>query len=1087
MKLKHLLFSTLLCCNVAFAQTWNDETVKNLGDQARQSIEQLIQEDSNSEIPKILGTDIAQELFMLVKKERYSIERINEIIIYILKSNEKATPYIVLRNQLSPSKMHTLVMYENLLRYHEDDDLYPYAFQKINALDLKNNNELQEQRQQIQREFGFVFYDTSVDTRQDQPEVCARFSQNIRPEPAQDWKKLMTVNPTPKSDLRYKNNQICFNTQWGTQHNITFDKKLQSDKKISLGEEIKTTVNIGHKEPMVRFEQGGNVLAQNEQKQLALTTANVSDVKVKLWQIPANNLSNSTIQSLIRSPNHLSEWSMNQLLDEEASLIFSGEFTVKKHPQDENVTTNIPFDALMKGQQKKAGFYILNAKDSASTEEDEWSYNSSTSSDMIFSISKAGLSAYYTPQGLWVELRNLEDTTPIASQDVTLYAKNNEILSTVKTNEQGLAFFDKASLNGKHGATPSHVITLSEDFFSYINIHQSSYDLSDKGLSGRIENAPLQSWLWTDRGVYRPNDTLHLMWLLKKEQNKLFHDVPIWLEFSRPDGKVMLDKLIKADENGSYRFDYYFDNTAPQGQWSVQLYLGKNGHLLAQKTIPVTSLIPRQTEASILPIQGSLSKGKQTSVTVQADWLYGAVAEKLPAYLTTSIHDTRSLGNSWNGWQIGMHEEDIYYNTSTSEVTPTNTKGQAVFNVTVKAPQLNTKPLLVKFNAHVTEPSGQITSAKYTKPLLRKNPYVAIKNVDDKHVQVALVNDKGAMQSGNATWSLYRINYDGYWYKQGSQWNYQHNETPELVTSGDITLNNTTPTALTLPIPADSYDDWVLKVHGDQAETAGSVRLNFGYSVASNKGMPPDAIRISSNQQRYANQENVKIHLKAPFSGKASVKFVHKDNIIKNQMVTFVRGEAELSFPWSTAWDDGLWILANAWNKNQHSNRNRRAIGLHWIGGDLTPYDLKLQAKLPETIRPNTELTIPLSVDNSQLKGKTWVRVAIVDDGLYQLGQSSFSNPLDTFFGKKQLNLSFFDIWGNIIKQLNAPQAILRSGADGLMSLEARSDRVALPLLDLQLVAQWTEPVMFDAQGQASVTINVPEYNGRLRVMAVAW
>lgn len=116
---------------------------------------------------------------------------------------------------------------------------------------------------------------------------------------------------------------------------------------------------------------------------------------------------------------------------------------------------------------------------------------------------------------------------------------------------------------------------------------------------------------------------------------------------------------------------------------------------------------------------------------------------------------------------------------------------------------------------------------------------------------------------------------------------------------------------------------------------------------------------------------------------------------------------------------------------------------------------------------------------------QTWVQVAVVDEGLYQLAKASFTNPLEAFWGKKQINLEMFDVWGSVIKQVKARQAAIRSGADGDAAGEAGT--VALPDLDIDLLTYWSKPTQIDSQGKAQVELDLPQFNGKVRIMAVAW
>ncbi len=1062
------------------AEDWNDARISKLSKEAYIQLDKFIKGDKTSTVYE-LPRSTQEALINIINRENTdypSLARLKhkeDVLELLIKKTygKNSIRYAALLKKLAdPMRQNRadLTFYGVLLKY---DGSAKYAFDQMDRLDL-DSEVLQKWRKVLHDKYGFKATRAYTETEQEKPQVCVRFNETVRPEPAQQWQKFFTVAPAPSGEWAYKGNELCFGGEWQTTYTVKIDKRLQAKNLLRLESAIEETVATGRRDPMIRLASAGQVLDAYSQRQLGLSTVNIDNVAVELWQIPANNLSNARIQSLVRSPQSLSHWRVDDILSSNAEKRFAGKFNVGKYQSSETVTTNIGFDDMLKGKKAQAGIYVLTAKNADTGD---------SHAQIAFALSNAGFSSYLTEAGLWAELRDLSSTAPIAGQTVTLYAKNNRILGTAVTDENGVAHFDKPLVAGKDSQRPSHIIAENADYFAYLALSQP-VDLSDKGLSGQVVGtAPLRSWIWADRGIYRPNDDAHLMWLLKTPAGKAFASAPVWLELRRPDGKIVHDEMIKADASGSYSFDYHFANSARQGDWQVRLSLGKDGAFLASKTLPVAAITPQQVEAKIQPLDKPLALGETRQLTVQADWLYGAPASDLPAYVEQTV-SARDNWPAWKAWQVGLHDEKRYHETDNSDEKNTDSSGAVSFSINTQDLPFSTKPLSLKAVAKVTEPSGQLVKARYEKAIERQQPYLAIKKDAAREAQVALLDDQGQLQAGRAAWKLYRLSYDYYWYRSGGDWHYQHHENRQLVTTGTVTLSADKPSVIdNLPLDDGA---WVLAVRGQDAAVASSVALEFGEYARPMQGSAPDRVTVTSNKERYADGETVSVHLKAPFDGQASVKFAHNDAIIDNRLVNFVDGQATLTFTWKKAWDDGLWLLANAWNKDQKTAHNRRAVGLAWVGGDLAPYTLDVGMQAPKTALPNTQLSIPLSIPAAQANTPTWARVAIIDDGLYGLAKASFSNPLNAFWDKKQLHADFFDVWGDIIRQVQGRQAALRSGAGDDEGSESSALK-ALPELDLQLVTYWSKPVQFDADGKAVVKMDLPQFNGRLRVMVATW
>ena len=286
----------------------------------------------------------------------------------------------------------------------------------------------------------------------------------------------------------------------------------------------------------------------------------------------------------------------------------------------------------------------------------------------------------------------------------------------------------------------------------------------------------------------------------------------------------------------------------------------------------------------------------------------------------------------------------------------------------------------------------------------------------------------------------------------------------------------------------------MLEIRGDAEETATSVPIEYGAYTSHKLQQSPDLIQISTDKERYQVGEQVKIHLTAPFDGPASIKLA-QDGILSNRVFQFKDGKADQIVSWDKSWDKGVWLLVSAWNKDQHQATHRCAVGLTWLGGDLESYSIPLTLKLDKEILPRQKISIPLTIPKELAKDKVWAQVAVIDDALYQLATPSFTSPLNTFMGKRQLPLTMYDVWGRIITPVEARTVALRQGAGVAMfarnKLAEMADANSVPdpevTLDLDLYTYWSQPVSFDKQGRAQVSFEVPDTNTQFRVMALAW
>ncbi|MFC2753823.1 MAG: alpha-2-macroglobulin [Cardiobacterium sp.] len=1119
---KALLAAMIGAISLAHATArWNVETLAAARQQAEMELNQFLK-DRSGPLTKLNDSSISSWLesaefgkddngnpvkdFAHLKKRKALLDT----LIGNFDKNDVDDPYREIA--LKALRASSLEISQSLANYYEDtvalygrimlndDESILFALKSLEDFERTVVNEALAKAKDVHEKYGlpldesqivgdgkekaqylrdkYVFRLKDVDVKKehnDKPQICLEFSYSVLPEPQQDWRSLISIKPvvadetvTPAviGEARYAGNTICYVAEWDSRYTVRVAPTLAAQNLLEMGGEGEVRENIitGDREPMLQFVNRGKTLLSDTNAALTLESSNFDKIELSLWQIPDTNLAGDAHNAIDNPGNQYYD------LSDHASLIWHGSFTPEKVEKNATAQSRIAF-ADMAGKETRTGVYVLSA--SAKTE------NNRDTDRIGFTVTDQGFTAYQTRDGLLAELRDLRSNQPVAGQTVTLYAQNNRILGEVKTDLQGIARFSAAQINGSGSDAPSHLISQHDGHLAYLRVTGQGIDLSDKGLSGApAAHETLQHWSWHDRGVYRPHDTFNALWLFKTPEGKVWHDSPLWLEINRPDGALVHSQLLDADDSGAYRYSRAIANNARLGDWRIRLSLGKGGTLLVDETYRVDSVIPRQIETALTV----KADDKRAQFDLKADWLYGAPAANM---LTDGVWrivrgDFAKTYPAWTGWQFGRHDEAIA-RSAEQRIAAANTDADGKRHIEVPfARPFDTRPQALWAMTTLTAPDGSTIGAESETLLPRKAPYVALKE-GDASVQAALVNDQGEAQGGELQWTLYRVERDWYWYWYERDWRYEKNDSRHPVKSGSVSADGKTPASIELPL---DYGIYVVEVRGKDRESAASLEITRGWY-----GTPgtnnPSTVTLASDQKTYKPGDTAILTLEAPFDGKGSVKIASRDRIIANHDITLKNGKAQLQIPWQEGWEQGVWLLANAWNEKS-DDHNRRAVGLHWLGADLTALRLAPQIKLPDNPLPEQPLDVEISVPGAG--ADTWVNVAVVDDGLYQLAAPSFSDPLAAFYGKKILNLELYDTFGNIIRQTSARLAALRSGADS--DKETASERAAmagLPDLDLILVANWSGPLKLDADGNVRYRVPLPHYNGRLRVMTAAW
>ncbi len=211
---------------------------------------------------------------------------------------------------------------------------------------------------------------------------------------------------------------------------------------------------------------------------------------------------------------------------------------------NKDVTTAFP--VLEAVGTLEAGVYIMTAKpaDALQAGDDDYS-NVAT---QWFVVSDLGLTALTSRDGLHVFIRSLTTAKPLTGISLRLVARDNEILATKQSDASGYVRFEPGLSRGSGGLAPGLVV--AEDGkgdYGFLNLQQSAFDLTDRGVKGRDVTQPLDAQVFTERGVYRSGETVYVTALLRDDKGIAKEGVPLTLIARRPDG-VEYRRMLVADE-----------------------------------------------------------------------------------------------------------------------------------------------------------------------------------------------------------------------------------------------------------------------------------------------------------------------------------------------------------------------------------------------------------------------------------------------------------------------------------------------------------------------------------------------------------
>lgn len=924
----------------------------------------------------------------------------------------------------------------------------------------------------------FAFRRLETETGQETPEACLVFTRNLVADGSVRYEDYLRFEPQADMALRVSDNRLCIQ---GLAFNDEYALEIREGLPAANGEKLALTetipVALRDRPSSVAFGEGF-ILPRNNAGGVPITTVNVDKLNIRVVRVGERML--ARLYTYVLDQREVYSYETNGYEQDEGSLVWEGQMMVAGN-RNMAVRTAFPVADVIKDQPP--GVYLVIAKDAARDErESEWDWDPIAAQWII--NTDVGLTTFAGEDGLTVFARNFSDADVMSGVRLTLIARNNEVLGEATTDADGRATFSRSIMSGTGGNEPAVVTASAGGDFSYIDLRRSSFDLSDRGVEGRSIPDVADAFLYLDRGIYRPGETVYLTGLLRDFTANALGDMPVTLVVSKPDGQEFRRYVISDQTLGGFAQSFTLSSGAPRGRWSAAAYADVNGEAIGRVQFDVQDFVPQRLKVELTPRETWVSVGGSATVDVMTRFLYGASGAGLTGEGEYRITRDPNPFPDLDGYQWGRVDETFDEVMGQIEVTTADAAGASTATALFDQVPETTIPLLATMRIAMHEPGGRTTAREVQVPVRTRNVMIGIRPLFEYEIaegseakfEIVAVNASGERVAlPNVTLELVNENVDYHWYTVDGNWRYERIVRDRIVAGQTINIEAGAPSAFGQVLTWGTYR---LTVTDAATGASTSIRFWSGWG-ASSTGDRPDRLAVEAEQNDYAAGSTAKVRITPNTDGKALV-VVAGDRIFSSDVIDVPADGATIDVPVRAEWGAGAYVLVTHYRPLDSAQTKApvRAIGLTWIGVDNTPRTMDVTIGSPEVIAPRQSVTVPLSVANAD--GEAYVTLAAVDEGVLQLTDFKSPNAAGFYFGRRRLGLDMRDDYGRLIETDLIQLGELRSGGD---SLGGRG----LSVVPQRIVALYSGVVALDSEGKASVTFDVPDFNGELRLMAVAW
>jgi uncharacterized protein YfaS (alpha-2-macroglobulin family) len=951
----------------------------------------------------------------------------------------------------------------------------------------------------------FAVWKQNLDTSGNTPKACIQMSRQL--DPSKPYGDYVVVSPALPSApaISVKDDTLCVSGFGFSDRRVTLLKGLPAKNGDTLSANADLDFSVGTQPPYVGFAGNGVVLPREDGDGVAIETVNVSSLAVEVWRVSDRNL----VRKSVAAPDPVAEGEYDYSYGDDAAddigvKIWTGKLPVKMQ-NGQRVTTVFPLGAVLKTLQP--GAYIVKARD-ASGGRDKKPDDQPAQARRWILYTDMAMMTYKGPDGLDVVMRSLKTAKPMPGVRVDLVATNGEALGTATTDSDGHAAFAGALLKGTDALTAKMVMAYGpNNDYTASDITRAPMDLSSHAVGGRQEGESgdgrasafgVDSYVYTDRGIYRPGEIVHLVALMRDPQGRVIKDRKGALVVYRPSGVEAFRYAFAATPQGFAGKTITLPKSAPRGQWTAKVVLDGMDDAAGSASFAVEDFAPQRLGVDIDAGQNQPITGLDQTrpVTVTAHYLYGAIGSGLQVTGEARISADPAPFAAYKDYTFGDDSQPYQEKYVDLPATTTDGQGKAVFPFNASEAGETTQPLSVLLTASVFEPGGRPVKESQTLKILPSPLYLGVK-VDQKETKnwrdtpQMMFNIVGLTPQGAKTAvkgvhvRLISEVYDYDWYVENGRWNWRRTHRDVLISDKVMDLNANT--GLTFARGLD-WGDYRIEVEAPGlAKTVDRFSAGWGGSDQSDNGAP-DFVRLSLGSKTYKQGDTVELTLKGPYKGEAQVA-VASDHIIDLKTVSVGDNGTTVRLKTSADWGGGAYVLVSLMQPRDPvaSPKPRRAIGLIYVPLDPGPRKLDVELPLSDQPQPpkrdahgHSYIEVPIQVKGVRFGEKARVSVAVVDQGILNLTKFVSPDPAKWYFGKRALGIDYNDDYGRLLDPNLGAASPLEFGADEIGG-------EGLTTTPIRTVALWSGVLDLGGDGKATLRLPIDKFSGELRVMAVAW
>lgn len=689
-----------------------------------------------------------------------------------------------------------------------------------------------------------------------------------------------------------------------------------------------------------------------------------------------------------------------------------------------------------------------------------------------------------------VFVNDLKTTQPLSGVILELYDYQQQLIGTGSSGTDG-----KAVISTKE--TPFLLLAKTGAQRGYLKLPDGeSLSISNFDVGGEYVSKGLKGFLYGERGVWRPGDSLYMTFILQDRLKLLPPTHPVVFELQNPQGQVT-SRIVRANgENGFYKFATSTSADAPTGNWSARVKVG--GAEFSQP-VKIETVKPNRLKINLdFGVDKLTAANNNVSGDLQINWLHGAPGRNLKAEFEVLLTKAETKFQRYPDFTFDDPSREFASEAKTIFEGFTDDEGHATVNTTLETSESAPGMLNAVFRGKAFEESGNFSIDRFSIPYYPYSSFTGIRLppgdkargmllTDTTHrVDVVTVDaDGNAVSRDRIEMTIHKLEWRWWWNSEGEDANFMSSSYAQPVAQGVArTVNGKGSWDFKIKYP--EWGRYFVRAFDPVSghSTGKIVYIDWpgwaGRSRGGNQGAT--MLSFSSDKPVYSIGEKASIVIPGSEQGRALVSIENGSSVLETYWVETKKGDNPFSFEVTSAMTPNVFAHITLIQPHAQTVNDLpiRLYGVIPIRVEDPATHLNPVITMPDVLEPGKEVVIKVS---EQSKRNMTYTLALVDEGLLDLTRFKTPDAWNRFYAREALGVKTWDLYDNVMGAFGSHiERLLAIGGDSELAASKEDDTKANRF---KPVVKFLGPFTLTG-GSDEHRFIMPQYIGSVKTMVVA-